>query len=181
MSRLAIYTCQAASAFPEAQAQTEGPGWPCTSWECCLLQGQPHSHKVQGSTTVTYFHYFIWEELLLFHSTSAHYTTSPVIVSEHFPMRHKQTTNKDVMWLPLPFHFPKAMFALFILQFHVAFSIHGRLHKTYLFVCNNLSHNEPIEVSSAIWYFYFSRLRKQSELILLRTMEVRFYFALLYK
>lgn len=61
----AIYTCQAASTFPEAQAQTEGPEWPCTSLECCLLHSQPHSHKVQGSTTATYFHDFIWEELLL--------------------------------------------------------------------------------------------------------------------
>lgn len=84
-----------------------------------------HSHhKVQDSTAVTYFHDFIWEELLLLYSTLVHYITSPVTVSEHFPMRHKQITNEDVMWLPLPFHFPKAMFALFILQFRVAFSTH---------------------------------------------------------
>lgn len=46
----AIYICQAASAFPEARAQTEGPEWPCTSWECCLLHSQPHSHTSQGAT-----------------------------------------------------------------------------------------------------------------------------------
>lgn len=84
-----------------------------------------HTHyKVQERTTVTYFHYFIWEELLWLYSILVHYTTSLIMVSEHFPMRHKQITNEYVMWLPLLFHFPKVMFSLFILQFSMAYYTH---------------------------------------------------------